>query len=385
MQKPSERLYFIDNLRAFVIFLVILLHTSMSYMVYAPQWWYVLDDQRKIFFDFVVLLNDVFIMPIMFFAAGYFALPALIRKGSAHFWHSKLRRIVVPWVFGVLFLAPLIAYMILFSRTDNPPNYISFWFGDFWGAYFQHAIYWFLGVLTMFYLLLDLAYRIKPNFFQAFDVAENPSPLMFPLFLLLTTGAFCLGHLNFHADAWVNLKYLFVIQPTRIGIYILYFMLGIYSWQRHWFTSSGYRPKLRLWSILAIVNGVIFIFYRFAFTNSTDALIKVGLGFFHAFFCMAISFTLLALFQRYVDSNAYFWQRLAANSYGIYYIHILILLPSVYLIRLFDISIWLKFGLAFTITIVIAFTFLEYALNNTRRWLILFKQNKYSFFDYLSK
>jgi glucan biosynthesis protein C len=46
----SERLYFFDNLRAFVIVLVIVLHASITYMAYAPTWWYVLDPQNSYVF-----------------------------------------------------------------------------------------------------------------------------------------------------------------------------------------------------------------------------------------------------------------------------------------------------------------------------------------------
>ena len=44
MNQPS-RFYFLDNLRALVIVLVVVLHGSMTYMAYAPPWWYVLDSQ----------------------------------------------------------------------------------------------------------------------------------------------------------------------------------------------------------------------------------------------------------------------------------------------------------------------------------------------------
>ena len=33
------RLYFLDNLRAFVIVMVIVVHASITYMAYAPEWW----------------------------------------------------------------------------------------------------------------------------------------------------------------------------------------------------------------------------------------------------------------------------------------------------------------------------------------------------------
>jgi len=35
----SNRIYFLDNLRAFVIVLVVVLHGSMTYMAYASPWW----------------------------------------------------------------------------------------------------------------------------------------------------------------------------------------------------------------------------------------------------------------------------------------------------------------------------------------------------------
>ena len=88
----SNRMVFLDNLRAFVVVLVIVLHGSMSYMAYAPSWWYVLDPQNSLLFTMLVLVVDVPIMPIMFFIAGYFALPSLQKRGasacpgsSAHF------------------------------------------------------------------------------------------------------------------------------------------------------------------------------------------------------------------------------------------------------------------------------------------------------------
>jgi peptidoglycan/LPS O-acetylase OafA/YrhL len=45
----TNRIYFLDNLRAFVIVLVVVLHGSMTYMAYAPPWWYVLDSQNSLF------------------------------------------------------------------------------------------------------------------------------------------------------------------------------------------------------------------------------------------------------------------------------------------------------------------------------------------------
>jgi glucans biosynthesis protein C len=78
-----------------------------------------------------VLLLDVPIMPILFFLAGYFALRSLQKRGTWLFLKDKLVRIGIPWIFGALFLAPLITYMIYFSR-GMPTSFLEFWRTDFW-------------------------------------------------------------------------------------------------------------------------------------------------------------------------------------------------------------------------------------------------------------
>ena len=108
--QPVSREHGLDNLRVFVIILVVVLHASLSYMAFAPQWWYVLDPKRSLFFTGLVLLIDVPIMLIMFFLAGYFAYPSLARRGAAAFLKDKAIRIGIPWVFGSMVLAPPTAW-----------------------------------------------------------------------------------------------------------------------------------------------------------------------------------------------------------------------------------------------------------------------------------
>ncbi|MBM7867466.1 acyltransferase family protein [Heliobacterium gestii] len=368
MQNSSERLYFIDNLRVFTIFLVIVLHASLCYMVYAPQWWYVVDPQRSFVFDINVLLIDIFIMPTMFFAAGYFATPTLRKKGTGAFWIDKGWRILLPWVLGSLCLAPLIAYMIIFSRTDTPPNYIGFWFGDFWGPYFQQAHYWFLGVLTLFFLAFTLVNGLIPRVFQKEARATQPSRWLFPAFLIITTGAFLAGNLFYSADAWEHISYLFVIQPARIGIYAAYFALGIYSWRCGWFTAFGYRPRPLGWSLAAVITAIAYLAYRIAHPAPTELIVKLGWGLLQNAFSMTTFFALLALFQRYVNQGGYWWRRFGENSYGIYYIHNLILLPTVYLLRPTGLPVLLKFVIVVLFTMLFAFVFLEYIVKVPLRW-----------------
>jgi peptidoglycan/LPS O-acetylase OafA/YrhL len=42
---PFRRLYFLDNLKTFIILLVVFFHAAYAYAVYYSQDWYVVDTQ----------------------------------------------------------------------------------------------------------------------------------------------------------------------------------------------------------------------------------------------------------------------------------------------------------------------------------------------------
>lgn len=121
---PTKRLYFLDNLKWFIIWLMTVFHAAMCYMAYAPEWWYVVDTAQPVFSATVFILwVDIFIMLVMFFISGYFGLMSLTKHGAGTFWRKKIGRIAVPWVFGSMVFAPLVTYIILASR--HAP--VDFW------------------------------------------------------------------------------------------------------------------------------------------------------------------------------------------------------------------------------------------------------------------
>lgn len=361
----KQRKYFLDNLRSFIILLVVVFHVGMGYVTWDIEWWYVNDSQKNPFFDLFILETDVYIMPIMFFIAGYFSFPALIVKGAAEFVRDKIRRIGLPWIAGVLFIAPVIAYSAIFSRTDTPPNFFSFWENQFFGAYYQQAHYWFLGILSLFFLLIALVYKLAPAYFRQPLRTRIPSGTFFPLFALLSAAPFFGANLFFASDVWVNANYLFMIQPVRIGLYLCYFGLGIYAWKNNWFTSEGYKPKLFPWSLSAIILLFVFLAYRVTFTvgATVPTLFKAGHALTYAVFCLSATFALLALFQRFADSNSYLWRRLAANSYAIYFIHQCVIIPLAYMVKNIQLNVWIKYLGVSVASVAICLLLAEYVIN----------------------
>jgi len=324
------RLFFLDNLRAFAIVLVVVLHAAISYMLYAPEWWYVLDPDRSLLFTMLVLVVDVPIMPALFFVAGYFALPSLERRGLDGFIREKLVRLAIPWVFAVVFLAPLVSYMSYVSR-DNPMGYLEFWTTDFWGPMFQQAVYWFLGVLFAAFLLLAWAYAASTRLRASVPRVEQPRGRLFVAFLALTAVGSILVAPAYGLDDWQPISIVFVVQPARIAFYVGYFILGIYAERRGWFTAMGFRPDLGPWGWGCVLTGIAYLAFRLGGLPTTLGERSVSSLLFAAF-CLTAVIAAVAFFQRWVNGTGTAWRTLSANSFGIYYVHPLVLYPLAYLL-----------------------------------------------------
>lgn len=340
----SGRIYFLDNLRAFVIVLVVVLHGSMIYMVGAPEWWYVVDSQNSLFFTILVFLIDVPIMLIMFFVAGYFALPSLVKRGPDKFLKDKFVRVGIPWIVGVLFLAPLTAYMV-YIRWGSPVTYLQFWAADFWGVSFQQSVYWYLGVLFVLFFLLVLAYDGSERLQSAQRQISMPTWKLFLSFWVIMTLGMLLMNQFFPVDTWFTQVKILVFQPLRVPLYIGYFALGIYAQLNGWFSADGYQPRLLPWTAVCFISGLLYLGNRlFVLPANPDPVLFIQAA--HAIlfntFCLSALLAGTALFQKYVNGSGPIWSSLSANSYGIYYIHPLILYPVAYLFLPVSLPLFVK-------------------------------------------
>ena len=356
---PSNRLYFLDNLRAFIILLVIVLHASMTYMAYAPVWWYVVNPQNSLFFTLLVLLIDVPIMQIMFFISGYFAVPSLQKRGPASFLKDKWVHIGIPWVLGALFLTPPIAYLTYYSRKV-PMGFLQFWQTDFWTKLYQQSVYWYLGILFLFFVVLALVYKWSSRLKASSPGLSLPSWKLFAGFTVLMAACFLAINLFFNLDDWKNLGYIFVFQPLRLPLYIGYFILGMYAQKHGWFNPAGYKPGLRTWIPASIVSGLVYLGWRLSpgtASPNPEVLIKLGTAILFNTFCLTSLMAALALFSARVNSNAFAWRGLSASSYGMYYFHPLILYPLAYVFIAISLPLELKAGAVILLGIVLSWLF----------------------------
>jgi glucan biosynthesis protein C len=294
----------------------------------------------------------------LFFIAGYFAFPSLVRSGPRRFWRDKLIRVGLPWVFGVLVLAPPTAYLIYFSR-GVPMTLLQFWRTDFWGAMYQQSVYWYLGFLFLMFTVLSLVYALCSRVRVLKRRGTVPSWRLFVTFAGLTTAGFLSMNLFFPLDTWTHVGYIFTLQPLRVPLYIGYFLLGMYACRNSWFTTDGYNPSLDHWTLPCMLSGLFYVACRLLIpsTAQTTIILKAGRAVLFNAFCLSSLMFGVAFFQLYFNGAGAFWKSQGRNSYGIYYVHPLFLYPLALIFVQVSLPIFLKATAIIVLTFLLSWGF----------------------------
>ncbi len=388
-KSEDDRVLFLDNTRYLFVLLVVVLHAACSYSYYTT-WWSVNDD-NSVFFDYILRTLGVFLMPGLFFIAGYFALPSLQKKDTWLFIKNKFKRLGFPWLIGVTLLGPIQVYIYHYSRGYQT------W--DLWdiflfkmrsaislntgvidsNAEFSHLHFWFVSLLLFFFIVFALLHKAKRKLFvdsfssETSKIPSNKSILLVLILVsvistvltLLMYGIFSQGS---GQQPWIIIGSLIQFQPTRIVLYILCFSLGIYAFHKNWFINGNIPGHFVFWVILSLtlwfgqekalsillenISPIIAVFY---------ILLRTLLFF-------SILLTFISIGEKFWDSSSKVNRSLAENSYNIYIIHLIfVFLIQLFLLNWFELSIYIKFVIASLSAIFLSYIFSKYAMKRFPR------------------
>ena len=124
----KTRIYFLDHLRTFAIFLVVVVHAGIVYEPILENIWIVSDPAKNGSIGLVRMYLDLFVMYTIFFVSGYFVPVSAEKKSPVEFLMSKVKRILIPWFLAVFTLIP--AYKIIFLYSRGMPQ-------EEWYSYFH--------------------------------------------------------------------------------------------------------------------------------------------------------------------------------------------------------------------------------------------------------
>jgi hypothetical protein len=111
----KERIYYLDWLRVSAFGLLILFH---SWQPFTNFHWLLKSDKTTLVADVVTVFFHTWRLHLIFFVSGFGTWLALLSNGK-HFLHDRLLRLIVPFVFGAIVIAPCqYYYQLLQSGKD---------------------------------------------------------------------------------------------------------------------------------------------------------------------------------------------------------------------------------------------------------------------------
>jgi len=319
------RIYWMDNLRTAMIFLVVLLHAGLVYESsgIAAFFWIVDDPSTNDLSGVINIVLDIFVMPAIFLIAGFFAPLSLRRKGWLDFVKSKFKRLMLPWVIAVLTLIPIYKIIFLYSRNLPQESWTTYfhWSNGVWN---QNWL-WFLPVLFLFNLLYVFFSKLVKNEVSASTLKKS---ILAAMFIGLGYSLFMD---YFSLQGWTK-TFLFDFQNERILVYFMVFLIGSLCYQSKIFESD---PKSRkAYIITACVAWVPVNFYLFLVIYSilfpgenifSGIIDKVLIYFSYYLSLLSLLYVVVKSFRFYLDNNGKLVKALNRNSYSVYIIHVVVM------------------------------------------------------------
>lgn len=327
------RINYIDNLRTIMIFLLIPYHLAMAYNIWGePN--YIFLEENKAIASIVVFMSPWF-MPVMFLLAGVSAFFSLKKRTGDAFLKERFRRLGIPFLFGVIFVNPILSYVA--DKTHNGYN----------GNYFEHyAVY--------FTRFTDLT---------GYDGGFTPGHLWFIAVLMLIS---CIGYVIIKVIDRLSKndgKVLCIVDCIIIVLSIISFditfggkkiitYLGTYLIGYYLFSKQSFIEKLMKY------KG--FIITVFMIVSVMNVVLYVYIGNYEVFndICNNMSFitgipALICIGKMYLDNTNEMCSYCSRLSYAFYIVHFPVVVLCQYFISLTGMGCIYNFVLSFVISTII--------------------------------
>lgn len=296
--KHIGRLYYLDNLKVFLTALVIMHHAGQAYGN-GGGWPYTPSNPAEFmpwiwhFFS----TNAAFFMGLYFFISGYFVPRSFDKQGTKLFVQKKLLRLGIP----LLFIGSIISIMT---------------------GKLEIAHMWFVESLLVFCLI----YALIRLMVSPIDKVCNSKPTIIGLLivaLVMGIGSYFIRQVS-PQDHWIWPFGIIPLpmEPAHYLQYVMMFVLGILAYRFQWLDkmSNGV-------GFTALLIGIALAIGNYLRDGGPwDAFVWQWFGIYESLMCVFISFGLIWFFRQFVSTTSRFWQWCAAQSYGAYIFHLLLMI-----------------------------------------------------------
>lgn len=315
--KQITRRYDLDWLRTVGVLLVIPFHSLLMFNMNPDSIVYVKDEVNVKLFNIFDGIIHSFHMPLLFVIAGMSVYFSLQSRTKTKYINERVRKLLIPALFGCIILNPVMTYIYLISKNENG-SFLNHLFGFFTknpgdlvglaGA-FTPAHLWFIIYLFIF-SLLGLPFFIKISkgdfnnlLFRLGDFLERP------LMLILT------------AIPVTIVSAINILGDKNPFVYFVIFFIGFLLAADERYQKAISRDK---WVYLIL--SIVCIYLKFNIPDKFESWSPVWCiyGIFYTVTRIIPVFALLGLANRFINKNTRVLDYLSKASFPVYVIHMLV-------------------------------------------------------------
>lgn len=299
-----ERKHYLDNLRIICILMLFPYHTAMVYNTFES---FYIHTPIKGFPDAFIMINWVWIMPIMFVIAGVSAFHSFKSRGWKAYTRERVFRLFIPLIFGILTVVPIQTYFS--ERFHNAYE----------GGYFEQYALFFtkIGDLT------------------GYNGGFTPAQLWFILYLfiisILAIPLILLINKKGFAHRLRNLKFFiilllfvipFVLQPIldiggkSLGEYFTLFILGYTV-----LSSDEVTEKLEKHWLGLSISALVILLVNYTLYGILKLDLGILLEIIQSFLMWVCVLALLGVGKRFLNFSNRFTAYFNRASFPIYIFH----------------------------------------------------------------
>ena len=349
----SERLHYMDNLRALAMLAGVVFHACLAYSPMLHFFWLTADHQSSKSIDVIAWFSHLFRMPLFFLIAGFFAMMLIEKRGLMSMLSNRAIRVFLPLIIFLPVVlqafelsinwaghqiekqSPALSYVYQLMQSepgvDQPINL---------------AHLWFLYYLCFFCLALALMYQINLFKYQWHKHVTKPwfLTLVFPLILAPVFYLLPAPH-----PAPEELKPL--LWP--FGFYGLFFLVGALL-----FKHQQIIDQLSKYFYLLLIGGLAsYVYFAFRMPAAEGNMV---MAISESITAVSMTWVCLIAGKRWLNQPNKSIRYIADSSYWIYIIHLPVLFIIQFVLLDYQWNLWVELSLSVVLTMAIGL--LTYAL-----------------------
>ena len=354
----NERRMDIAWLRILAVLLLFPFHTARVFDIWGE--FYVKNDQLSTALTYLIAYMEPWHMPLLFLLAGAASWFALGRRSGRRYTGERAKRLLVPFLFGLLVLIPPQSYLGLLSHAGSAPGYVE-WLPGFFQLNPDDMDGYFLGGHTWGHLWF---------IFHLFLYALLTLPVL--LFLRRGAGQRVVGLLARAATVpGVILLFALALVPAmpvpdiaggNPVFYVALFLLGYLMMADERFQKAidAHRLVALVLGPLACVAVACFDVGGWpAVPGWAEAPLEIYLSTLLPWCCLV---ALLAYGRRFLRSSNRFTSYAAEASYPVYLLHQTVIVAVAFVVVRWDAGVAVKFSAILLASVLVSVLVYELAI-----------------------